>query len=249
MAKRSLNLEAQTPPKKVKDATPPIPLSPSEITSPNQSTVVNGVIASVSPVRPSKYFDGELTDGDTTIRFVGFRKQQQQLLHTLCQKQQPIRIQNCQIQFNKFSHQLEILLRNNTIIQSTDAEFHIPDIKTVGTRQIRLQDVPSLKEYDVVTVTATVITVNEPQKVSQGKMKQEVMIADETGTCAVHLWEEDVNMLIQGKTYLLNKLTIRTFMDTNHLAFFQVELQHKRLTTYKMLSNSPTFQLSRMRCI
>jgi hypothetical protein len=46
--------------------------------------------------------------------------------------------------------------------------------------------VPSLDEYDVVTVTATVIAVNEAQKVGQGKMKQEVTIADETGTCAVH---------------------------------------------------------------
>ena len=38
MAKRALNLEIQTPPKKMKDAIPPIPLSPSEITSPNQTT-------------------------------------------------------------------------------------------------------------------------------------------------------------------------------------------------------------------
>ena len=111
------------------------------------------------------------------------------------------------------------MLKNNTTIQSTDAEFHVPDIKTVGTRQIKLRDVPSLNEYDVITVTATVIAANEPQKVSQGKIKQEVIIADETGTCAVHLWEKDVNMLIQGKAYLLNKLTVRTYMDNNHLAF------------------------------
>lgn len=109
MGKHALNLEVQTTPKKAKDTTPPIPLSPSEITSPNQTAVFNGVIASVSPVRFSKYFDGELTDGDTTLRFVDFRKQQQQLLHSLCLQQQPIKIQNCQIQFNKFSHQLEIL--------------------------------------------------------------------------------------------------------------------------------------------
>ena len=28
-----------------------------------------------------------------------------------------------------------------------------------------------------------------------------------------------MNMLIQGKAYLLNKLTVRTYMDNNHLAF------------------------------
>ena len=67
------------------------------------------------------------------------------------------------------------MLKKNTNIY---VEFHVPDIKTVGTRQITLQEVPSLDEYDVVTVTGTVFVVNEPQK---DKMKQKVMIADETG--------------------------------------------------------------------
>ena len=62
------------------------------------------------------------------------------------------------------------------------------DIKTVGTRQVKLQEIASLDEYDVVTVTSMVIAVNEPQKVGQAKLKQE-MIADITGTAAVHLWE------------------------------------------------------------
>ena len=59
------------------------------------------------------------------------------------------------------------------------------DIKTVGTRQVKLQEIASLDEYDA----AMVIVVNEPQKVGQAKLKQEVMIVDSTGTAAVHLWE------------------------------------------------------------
>ena len=77
MAKRSLDNLTQTPKKKFKELTPPPPpLSPAEITEPQTHATINGVIASVSPLKPSKYFDGELTDGDTIVRFVGFRKEQ-----------------------------------------------------------------------------------------------------------------------------------------------------------------------------
>lgn len=71
---------------------PPPPLSPAEITTPETHATINGMIASVSPIKPSKYFDGELTDGDNIIRFVGFRSEQRQLLHSFCEKKKPITI-------------------------------------------------------------------------------------------------------------------------------------------------------------
>lgn len=36
-----------------------------------------------SPIKPSKYFDGDLTDGDGIIRFVGFSKEQCKHLHSV----------------------------------------------------------------------------------------------------------------------------------------------------------------------
>ena len=37
---------------------------------------VHGVLASLSPLKPSKYFEGELTDGNECMRMVGFDKLQ-----------------------------------------------------------------------------------------------------------------------------------------------------------------------------
>ena len=104
---------------------------------------------------------------------------------------------------------------------------------------------PSLDEYDVVTVTATVIAVNEAQKVGQGKMKQEVTIADETGTCAVHLWEKDVDMLLQGKAYLLNKLTVRSYMDNNHLAFSSSGASAEEVDNFEDVIKLPEYPLEK----
>ena len=120
-------------------------MSPREFTLPNQNATINGIIASVSLVRPSKYFDGKLTNGDTTLRFVGFHKQQQQLLNSYCKQQKPIKIKNCQNQFNKFNHQLEIMTQN---IELPTMKFSVPDLKTVGSKEIKLS---KQEEYDKVS--------------------------------------------------------------------------------------------------
>ena len=94
--------------------------------------------ASVSPIRPSKYFDGELTDGDTVIRFVGFRNEQRQLIHSFGEEKKPITIKNCQVQWNKLKNQLEVVLKSHSQVQVSDVEFDIPNIKTVGSSEITL---------------------------------------------------------------------------------------------------------------
>lgn len=137
MAKRALDFKLSSPTKTRPTPTPP--LSPKDITLPNPTATISGMIASVSPVGPNKYFDGELTDGDTTIRFIGFRKEQQQCLHTYCQQEKPINIKNCRIQYNKYNNKLEILLKNDTAIELSDADFTVPYLKTIGSNQIKLQ--------------------------------------------------------------------------------------------------------------
>ena len=56
-------------------------LSPSKITTPDEHATVTGLLASLSPIKPSRYFNGELTDGEFVVRLVGFDKAiQRQLL-------------------------------------------------------------------------------------------------------------------------------------------------------------------------
>ena len=52
-----------------------ISLSPSQISSPESSVTVNGIVASLSPKKDkSRFFHGELTDGESVVRVVGFEK-------------------------------------------------------------------------------------------------------------------------------------------------------------------------------
>ena len=222
MAKRGL--ETTPPPrrKRPKDieltTPPPPPLSPADITSPHSLAMVNGMIASVSPLKPSKYFDGELTDGDAIIRFVGFQKEQRERLHAFCEEKKPIAIKNCQVKWSKFKNQLEIILKSSSEVEPSENEFHVPDLKTVGSALITLNQLNEYDEYDRITVKALVKEVEEPQTVGGGKIKQGALLCDSTGSATITLWEGDVGMLIVGKSYQLNRVIIRRFLGQYHLS-------------------------------
>ena len=108
MAKRALIFNDPCPQKVTKkdNAQKKIssPISPSDIHSPDDHVTVQALVVSVSPLKLSKYFDGEVTDGDTMIRFVGFDKRQQEQLHSWYTKGTLVTIKDCQIQQNKFNN-------------------------------------------------------------------------------------------------------------------------------------------------
>lgn len=181
MAKRSLDFEPpKTPTKFHKEEGSP--LSPSKITDADQHATVSGLLTSISPIRPtSRYFDGELTDGESVIRLVGFDKHKQQQLKSFCDFKVPVTLRDCLIQRNKFKNNLEVVLKSNTKIESSTQQFHVPDLKTVGSSIINLSQLNDLHEHERVTVRVTILKVNKPETVSGGKIKQEILVADSTG--------------------------------------------------------------------
>ena len=108
-----------------------LPLSPAEIKSPNQHATAHALVACISPIKPSRYFDAELTDGDSIIRIVGFDRKQRQQLDSFCGKKIPIIIKDCKIQLNKFQNKQEVVLKSKTQVEEANIEFNVPDLKTV----------------------------------------------------------------------------------------------------------------------
>lgn len=172
------------------------------------------MIASVSPLKPSIYFDGELTDGDTKVRFVGFRKEQREILHTFCEEKSP----SPKKLPSKFYNHLEIVLKGSSQVEVSEADFHVTNLKTVGSSEIQLCDLDKHDEYTRVTFSAQVAKVSEPRSVGAGKTKQEVLLCDASGSATLTLWEDDVNMLTENKSYQMNRLVVRSFLGKNYLS-------------------------------
>ena len=53
-------------------------LSPSKITDTEQHATVTGLLASLSPIKPARYFDGDLTDGESVVAFDKTKQRQRQ---------------------------------------------------------------------------------------------------------------------------------------------------------------------------
>ena len=116
MAKRSIEFTStqQTTPKTFLQQAQTAPLSPGDINSSNPNATVQALVTSISPIKPSKIFDGQFTDGDSIIRLVGFDKKQREKLHSFCDKNIPITVKDCQVQQNKVSAKFEVVVKSYT---------------------------------------------------------------------------------------------------------------------------------------
>ena len=137
----------------------------------------------------------------------------------------PISLQNCQIQRNKYSAKLEVVLRSSTKIQRSPIEFEIADMKNVGSPLVPLCDLNKTNEYDRVTIRAKIIKAREPQTVKIGKTKQDYVIADATGKATLTVWKSYINRLQQQSSYQLNRLQVRIFMGKHIYRYQYQEVQ------------------------
>ena len=220
MAKRSLKFPSVEQPAPSKVFKSQISLSPKDILEPNPRANINALISSLSPEKKeSRFFEGELTDGQCIVRIVGFEKHQRQQLESYCANGIPVLLTNCQIQHNKLKNKLEVVLKSYSKVERSEVQFSVDNVKTIGSTSIKLDQLQDFNEYDRVTVRASVLNASEQQTVGSGKIKQDVTIADKTAQATVTLWEQNVDILKIGQSYQLNRLEVRHYLGQYHLSF------------------------------
>ena len=130
------------------------------------------------------------------------------------QKNMTVTLKICQIKPSKLATTLEVVLCNYTSIERSDIIFE-PNPETLGTTLLEIANLPTMKEYNRVTVRAQVIKLADPEKVGKGLTKREATIADKTEatTCILTLWGKDVNWLT--RTNSIEWLSEHTEENTN----------------------------------
>lgn len=79
-----------------------------------------------------------------------------------------------------------------TQIESS-AHFDVPDLKTIGSSIINLDQLNQLPEHKRVTIKVTVLKVNKPETVGGNKVKQDILVADLIRRATLILWENNLN--------------------------------------------------------
>ena len=139
------------------------------------------LLSTFSPIKPARYFDGELTDGESIIRMVGFYKSKLEQLKPFCVL--PGALRDCVLQRNKYKDTLEIVLKSHKKVEESTMAFEVQDIKTAGGSIIHLSDTRT-QAGDSPRIC------DEPQRVGENKIKQDVTVADSTGRATLTLWDK-----------------------------------------------------------
>ena len=144
-----------------------------------------------------------------------------------------------QINTNRTAGKLQIVVKSHTILEeSHDKNLTIPDRNTLGSPAVTIAELSTLGEYDRATLQVTAQKVKDPVTVSNGKQKQDIIVADSTGHTTLTLWEEDIGMIVENKSYQLNRVQIHHYLELNFPRFGASAEEIDDLLEVSMLHNN-----------
>ena len=132
----------------------------------------------------------------------------------------PVTLRNCQINNNRTTGKLLIVVKSHTILEeSHDKNLSIPNRNTLGSPAVTITELSTLGEYDRATLQVTARKVKDRVTVSNGEQKQEIIVADSTSHTMLTLWEEDIGMIAENKSYQLNRVQIHHYLGKTEQNF------------------------------
>ena len=194
---------------------------------PNAQATVHGIVAAVSPMKKSKsgscaFFDGQFTDGCHNVRLFGFDERKQKELVSSFEKSEPVILSNVELKKSTQSGQVEIMVKKHTSISKSPGKFSASDVdsikKKIGCKEIRLGQLSEMANFDKVTVKVKAIHVGSKVDVGVDATKQDVSIADDTATSTLTLWGEDIDSIVEGKSYELSNVLVRIYQNNHYLS-------------------------------
>ena len=175
------------------------------------------MISNVSPLKNKRYV-GELVGQSNAISLVGFDQSTQNKIQAMHKQNVPVFFRNCDIQLNRYTTKLEVVIKSYTKIEPSKTVFDIDDLQAIGSTSIPLSQLRSMAEYSKANVKVKVIDIKQPQTVGNNKKKQEVVIADSSDNCTLTLWENVIGCLELLESYSISKLMVRVFNGDYYLS-------------------------------
>ena len=190
-----------------------------------------GSIAQLSPIKKKKnnepYFDGHLSDGTTTLRFVGFDEELHSVLKSHHSSEDSVILTKCNLAKAKSDADgppVVYINKGKTTIDKSPKKFQIPSPSLLANKKILLEQLGLLRLHDRVdrvdVPAATELKVHQPITVGyDNKILQKVLIADNMGNTTIQLWGDQINSFDMNKTYKFSNLVVKEFSKEKYLSF------------------------------
>lgn len=110
---------------------------------------------------------------------------------------------------------MEIIITTATTFSKSPKKINVPvEEASLASSPSTLDTIPKLQN---IIVQTKVLAIKQPLEVKPSLFKQDVIIADATGTARLTVWQEDINKLCVGSSYIFDKLTVRSYDGSKYL--------------------------------
>ena len=191
---------------------------------------VHGIPYNVSPTKESRstkgvrYFDAVLSDGKKCARVVSFDISHRPLLKKAEEEEAVVALFNSDVKNSSFSSEPEVHLNKRSKVMGSPMKMSLGSKMSLSSKMVKVADIGSLTVKQEIELTCKVVKVSDVSLVTKSRdskelKKQDVMIGDETGTCRLVLWEDDVESLEEGKSYKFGSIGVRSYGGIKYLSF------------------------------
>ena len=159
-----------------------------------------------------------MSDGRKKMRFVGFQHEKQEKLAEITKAGEPIVLSNCSVKKARSGDGLELIVNDQTQINKSPKKFEL-EVQAVlvqdtnVSKEIAINQIKDQLPFQRVTIKAKVLEIRDTSKLDDGRQVQQVVVADDTTTVEVALWQEFVDAVSLGKSYEFGNLMVKTFND------------------------------------
>jgi len=206
----------------------------SELVPSNSANVEGMFVGPISPIKTSRkndrvhYFDGCLSDGSKTVRFVSFDPKLRPQIEKAKEDLRGVSLTNCAVKRNR--GEMEVVVSTQSKILNSPKKFKVDESTLMNGSQggsnmdiASLDMIGDIHEHQYISVKGKVVAIREIEKVvvkSSGKMltKRECLFADSTAVYRCVVWEDQVKVLHEEKSYKLSKATVRSFNSRKYLS-------------------------------
>ena len=175
----------------------------------------------LSPVKKARsgveYYNGQVTDGSSTVRIVGFDATSQTKLFQFAKQRTHIKATNCAIRCN-INNQLEIHVNKGTTFTMSPRKL---DFKYADDQQlaslVSISDIQKTADGIFINLQARITKV-APAKTVTANIVQEIELQDDTGIITMSVWNNNVDKLHESTSYCFSKLLVRTYHNEKILS-------------------------------
>ena len=195
-----------------------------EVNDEMSAATVHGVICSLSPMKKSRgsrcsYFDGTLSDGKGSMRFVGFSSRLQCEMEQYHSKNETVQLKECQIKQARRGDKFEVILKSDSGVKKSSLPVDLSKLpKDVSESPVvAIKDIESLRKFDRVTVRVKVKELMDQEVIPDGSVKQDALVADSTGLMRVSVWGDYVGKLRLDVCYSLTNFMVKEYFGAKYL--------------------------------